>query len=87
VLKEVKQQLFSYISKNWRGKPLVNHEAVVNLISNTRTEQGLEVQAVLDSNEYKKGRKVTDEEMAMINIQGDSFHPKWNYTKRPHHRQ
>lgn len=81
---KIEHRLFSYISKNWRGKPLVNREAVVNLISNTQTEQGLEVQAVLDSNEYKKGRKVTDAEMATINIQGDSFHPEWNYTIRPH---
>lgn len=81
---KIEHRLFSYISKNWRGKPLVNHETVVNLISNTRTEQGLEVQAVLDSNKYKKGRKVTDAEMATVNIQGDSFHPEWNYTIRPH---
>ena len=81
---KIEHRLFSYISKNWRGKPLVNHETVVNLISNTRTEQGLEVQAVLDSNNYKKGRKVTDAEMATVNIQGDSFHPEWNYTIRPH---
>jgi len=81
---KIEHRLFSYISKNWRGKPLINREAVVNLISNTRTKQGLEVQAVLDSNEYKKGRKVTDAEMATINIQGDSFHPEWNYTICPH---
>lgn len=80
---KIEHRLFSYISKNWRGKPLVSHEAVVNLISNTRTEQGLKVQAILDSNDYKKGRKVTDKEMGAINIRGDRFHPEWNYTIYP----
>ena len=80
---KIEHRLFSYISKNWRGKPLESHETVVNLISNTRTEKGLKVQAVLDSNEYKKGRKVTDAEMTTINIQGAGFHPEWNYTISP----
>lgn len=80
---KIEHRLFSYISKNWRGKPLVNIETVVNLIANTRTKQGLEVQAVLDSNDYRKGKKVSDVEMATINIQGDRFHPEWNYTINP----
>lgn len=84
---KIEHRLFSYISKNWRGRPLVDQETVVNLISNTRTEQGLEVHAVLDNNEYKKGRKISDPEMANINIHGNSFHPEWNYTIRPHRQK
>lgn len=76
-------RLFSYISKNWRGKPLISREAVVNLIGNTTTETGLTVMAVLDENEYETGKNVTDEEMASLNVQGDVFHPEWNYTISP----
>ena len=80
---KIEHRLFSYISKNWRGKPLLTMETVVNLIGNTRTETGLEVMAVLDGNTYEKGKKITDEEFEAINISGDCFHPEWNYTIRP----
>jgi hypothetical protein len=80
---KIEHRLFSYISKNWRGKPLINRETVVNLIANTKTTKGLTVSAVLDQNNYKKGIKVTDKEMAGININGDKFHPEWNYTITP----
>ena len=71
--------MFSYISKNWRGKPLISYEAAVNLIGKTTTNKGLKVTAILDKNEYKKGIKVTDEEFLNINLYGDKFHPEWNY--------
>lgn len=80
---KIEHRLFSYVSKNWRGKPLVDQETVVSLISNTKTQKGLEVQAVLDSNHYEKGRKVSDAQLASINIERDDFHPDWNYTISP----
>jgi hypothetical protein len=80
---KIEHRLFSYISKNWRGKPLLTRETVVNLIAGTSTKTGLEVMAVLDENEYLSGKEVSDEEMASLNIQGDDFHPEWNYTIRP----
>jgi transposase len=80
---KIEHRLFSYISKNWRGKPLITREAVVNLIANTRTSKGLEVQAVLDENKYQSGIKVDDSEIAKLNIQGAKFHPEWNYTIGP----
>ena len=80
---KIEHRLFSYISQNWRGKPLVSRETVVNLIANTKTSTGLEVRSVLDENEYQKGRKVSDEEIATLNIRGDIFHPEWNYSISP----
>ncbi len=80
---KIEHRLFSYISKNWRGKPLINRETVVNLIGNTTTTTGLKVSAVIDSNTYKTGIKVSDKEMENINIAGEEFHPEWNYTIRP----
>jgi transposase len=80
---KIEHKLFCYISKNWRGKPLVSKEAVVNLIANTKTSTGLEVRSVLDEKEYTKGKKISDEEMAVLNIHGDLFHPEWNYTLSP----
>ena len=77
---KIEHRLFSYISKNWRGKPLLTRETVVNLIANTTTVEGLRVQAVLDENEYVTGKEVSDEEMTSLNIRGDFFHPEWNYT-------
>jgi hypothetical protein len=74
---------FSYISKNWRGQPLLTREVVVNLIANTRTTKGLEVQAILDHNEYLPGVEVTEEEIVGLNIVGHKFHPEWNYTISP----
>ena len=80
---KIEHRLFSYISKNWKGQPLISRETVVNLIANTKTDTGLKVFAVLDENEYKKGRKISDDEIALLKIQGDDFHPEWNYTISP----
>lgn len=80
---KIEHRLFSYISKNWRGKPLVNRETVVNLIGNTTTETGLTVRAVLDENHYEIGIKVTKEQMEAVNITPDQFHPEWNYRILP----
>ena len=77
---KIEHRLFSYISKNWRGKPLVTREVVLNLIGSTTTKKGLSVTAVLDENDYQKGIKVTDEELSEVNLIGNDFHPEWNYT-------
>ena len=80
---KIEHRLFSYISKNWRGKPLINRETVVNLIANTTTSKGLEIRSILDENEYEIGKSVSNETLASINIRGDTFHPEWNYTISP----
>ena len=80
---KIEHRLFSYISRNWRGKPLIDKETVVNLIGNTVTNTGLKVSAVLDKNTYKTGIKVSDKEMEKINITADNFHPEWNYCIHP----
>jgi hypothetical protein len=80
---KIEHRLFSFISSNWKGQPLVDYETVVNFISNTKTEQGLKVVAKLDKNVYAIGRKVTDEEMAGINLFRHKFHGEWNYEISP----
>jgi hypothetical protein len=80
---KIEHRLFSFISMNWRGKPLVSHQTIIKLISATRTNKGLTVQCELDDNEYDKGRKVTDAQMAALNLKRDRFHGEWNYTLYP----
>jgi len=80
---KIEHKMFSFISKNWRGRPLISTATVVNLISNTTTKKGLKIKAALDSNEYKKGIKISDKEMKEINIKYDDFHKEWNYTIHP----
>ena len=76
---KIEHRLFSFITKNWRGKPLVSLETIVNLIANTTTEKGLKVRAMEDKNIYQKGVKVSNEEMEKINLKRDDFKGKWNY--------
>lgn len=80
---KIEHRLFSFITQNWRGKPLVSHEVIVNLIAATRTASGLRVHAELDASEYPLGKKVTDTELAEVNIQRHQFHGEWNYTILP----
>lgn len=80
---KIEHRLFCHITQNWRGKPLISRETVVELIASTTTNAGLTVQCELDMRDYKKGIKVSDEEMATLNIKGDTFHPEWNYTISP----
>ena len=80
---KIEHRLFSYISINWRGKPLTSFETVIELISHTTTKQGLTVTAVKDSHIYPTGIKVSDEDMAALNIMREPFHGDWNYTIRP----
>ncbi len=76
---KIEHRMFSYISKNWRGKPLTSREVVVNLISNTKTKTGLEIKAGLDANNYQKGIKISDKEFESILVEKDKFHGDWNY--------
>ncbi len=80
---KIEHRLFSFISQNWRGKPLVSHEVIVNLIAATTTTTGLNVRCGLDTNLYPAGRKVSNEEMAQITLLPDPFHGEWNYTIVP----
>jgi len=80
---KIEHRLFSFISQNWRGKPLVSHEVIVNLIAATTTKKGLRVECRIDTNVYPKGVKVTDSEMRTLNIERDAFHGEWNYTISP----
>ena len=80
---KIEHRLFSFITKNWRGKPLVSYQAIVQLIGATTTEKGLEVRAELDTNAYPAGIKVTDAELAAIAIKRHEFHGEWNYTLSP----
>ena len=83
---KIEHRLFSFITMNWRGKPLVSLETIINLIAGTTNSTGLEVYARLDRGEYEKGIKVTDAEMEALNLKGDTFHPEWNYTIYPRPR-
>ena len=80
---KIEHRLFSHISMNWRGKPLISHEVIVNLIAATTTRKGLKVRAELDKTLYPKGIKVTDEEFDAIRILRDEFHGEWNYSIMP----
>ena len=80
---KIEHKLFSFITMNWRGKPLVNLETVVNLIGNTKTKKGLSVKVIVDSNKYEKGIKISDENFNSINICKAEFHGEWNYVIKP----
>jgi len=80
---KIEHRLFSFISMNWRGKPLVTFEVVIQLIRGTKTKTGLKVYAMLNEKNYEKGKKISDEQLASINIRTHSLHPKWNYTISP----
>jgi hypothetical protein len=79
----IEHRLFCHITQNWRGRPLTDRLAVVELIGATTTKTGLKVDCVLDERTYEKGIKVSDADMAALDITGDAFHPEWNYTIRP----
>jgi hypothetical protein len=83
---KIEHRLFSYITKNWRGRPLVSYESAVNSIAATKTEKGLKVSCELDSNKYEKGKKITDKEFGLIKIIRDDFHGEWNYTIAPRNK-
>jgi hypothetical protein len=80
---KIEHRLFSYISKNWRGRPLTSYEVAVNLIASTTTKKGLKVKCELDTNKYETGIKISDEEFDKINLVRNEFHGEWNYTILP----
>ena len=80
---KIEHRLFSFITQNWRGKPLVTHQVIVNLIAATTTKTGLTVRSKIDSRVYPKGRRISDAQLALINIEPHAFHGEWNYTIRP----
>ena len=83
---KIEHRLFSFITMNWRAKPLVSYRVIVDLISATTTEAGLKVHCELDTNTYPKGVTVTDEDMEALNIVRADFHGEWNYTIKPTNR-
>jgi hypothetical protein len=83
---KVEHRLFSAITQNWRGKPLISHETVVNLIAATTTRTGLRVRSALDTGAYPAGLRVSDAELATLHLARDAFHGEWNYTVIPRQR-
>ena len=84
---KIEHRLFSYISQNWRAKPLVSYRAIVSLIGATTTKTGLTVRCEMDHRSYPKGISVSDEDMAALNIHRDPFHGEWNYIIKPQKEQ
>jgi hypothetical protein len=82
---KIEHRLFSFISQNWRGTPLVSHQAIVNLIAATTTRTGLHVKAALDTRRYETARQIPDEVFARLRITPHAFHGDWNYTIAPRH--
>ena len=80
---KIEHRLFSQISQNWRGRPLINHETIVSLIGSTTNGSGLKVRAALDTRSYPTGIKVTKAELGNVNLDVDEFHGEWNYTIGP----
>jgi hypothetical protein len=80
----IEHRLFSFISQNWRGKPLVSSAVILSLITATTTSTGLTVESELDTHQYPAGLKITDEQMATLCLERDAFHGEWNYTIVPH---
>jgi hypothetical protein len=84
---KIEHRMFCHITQNWRGKPLVSHDIIINLIANTVTKAGLEIRAELDRGSYPTGVAVADEELASVNLKRASFHGDWNYAIRPKRRR
>ncbi|MHB8191625.1 MAG: ISAzo13 family transposase [Ferrimicrobium sp.] len=80
---KIEHRMFSYITMNWRGRPLVSHEVIINSIANTKTTTGPKINAELDTNSYPLGVKVSDEQLRQVNIDRADFHGEWNYTISP----
>lgn len=79
----IEHRMFAFISQNWRGKPLLTHKVIVQLIAATKTTSGLNIASAIDGSQYPKGAKVSDCEIANLKIRYDAFHPEWNYTFVP----
>lgn len=83
---KIEHRLFSFITRNWRGQPLVSRQVIVSLIGATTSRAGLEVHARLDERSYQRGVKVSDAQLAAVNLTRDEFHPEWNYVIHPSNR-
>jgi len=83
---KIEHRLFSFISRNWRGQPLLTHAIIVKLIANTRTSTGLGVRCVLDTRSYPKKVQISDDQLATIRLKPDEFHGDWNYSIPPHRK-
>jgi hypothetical protein len=81
--KKIEHRMFSFVSLNWRGKPLESLEVIINLIAATTTTTGLKIYAQVDERDYPKGVKVTDDELAAVDITRHDFHGEWNYEIKP----
>ena len=84
---KIEHRLFSVITQNWRGRPLINLETVVNLIDNSKTSTGLKIQCVVDRNMYPTGVKISNEQMNQLCIHENDFHGNWNYTITPKEKE
>ena len=84
---KIEHRLFSFITQNWRGRPLVSHQAIVSLIAGTTTSAGLIGKAALDTNHYDPEIKVSDQELAKLRLQRHEFHGDWNYTISPRRKE
>ena len=80
---KIEHRLFSFITQNWRGKPLVTHQVIVSLIAATTTKTGLRVKSHVDDRTYAKGRRITDKQLAEVHLEPNAFHGEWNYTIHP----
>ncbi len=80
---KIEHRMFCHITQNWRGRPLVSHEVIIQLIANTTTKAGLKIRAELDSARYPTGTLVSDEQLAALNLKRSDFHGEWNYTLMP----
>jgi hypothetical protein len=80
---KIEHRLFCFITKNWRGRPLVSYAAIVNLIGSTTSQTGLTVRSALDTHDYPTGQKVSDKQLATVHCTPDEFHGEWNYIIRP----
>lgn len=80
---KIEHRMFCHITQNWRGRPLVSHDVIIQLIANTTTKAGLKIRAELDSGRYPTGIKVSDQELAALNLRQADFHGDWNYTLLP----
>ena len=80
---KIEHRMFCHITENWRGKPLVSHEVIVNLIGNTTTKTGLRIQADLDHRSYRTGIKISEQELEELHLEKSEFHGEWNYRILP----
>lgn len=81
---KIEHRMFCHFTKNWRGRPLLTHDVIVNLIANTTTQAGLTIKATLDKRTYPLGVEFTKAEFGTLNIEPASFHGDWNYVIAPH---